>query len=196
MTTPQPDMTTPQVDAVVVGAGFAGLRTIHELRGLGLSMRVFEAGSDVGGTWYWNRYPGARTDTESWGYCFFFDKGLGLEWEWSERFPGQPDVHKYISHVADRYDMRKEITFNARVTAATFDEGTNTWTVRTDTGEDVTCRWLITGLGWLGSRTSPTCPAWTPSPASGTKPRCGRRRRWNSPASGSRSSAPAPPASR
>ncbi|MBA3742799.1 MAG: NAD(P)/FAD-dependent oxidoreductase [Sporichthya sp.] len=126
------------------------MRSIVELRRLGLSMRVFEAGSEVGGTWYWNRYPGARTDTESWGYCFFFDKELGLEWDWPERFPSQPDVQKYMVHVADRFDMRKEITFNARVDGAFFDEATNLWTVRTDTGEEVTCRWLITGLGWLG----------------------------------------------
>ncbi|MDQ1506988.1 MAG: hypothetical protein QOD57_4715 [Actinomycetota bacterium] len=148
----------PQVDAVVVGAGFAGLRSIHELRRLGLSMRVFEAGSDVGGTWYWNTYPGARTDTESWGYCFFFDKELGLEWDWPERFPAQPDVQKYMSHVADRFDMRKEITFNARVNGAFFDEASNTWTVRTNTGEEVTCRWLITGLGWLGVAYKPDLP--------------------------------------
>ncbi|HVE23771.1 MAG TPA: NAD(P)/FAD-dependent oxidoreductase [Sporichthya sp.] len=151
-------MTQPQVDAVVVGAGFAGLRSIHELRRLGLSMRVFEAGSDVGGTWYWNRYPGARTDTESWGYCFFFDRELGLEWEWPERFPGWADVLKYMQHVADRYDMRKEITFNARVNGAFWDEDSSTWTVTTEAGEKVTCRWLITGLGWLGVAYKPNLP--------------------------------------
>jgi cyclohexanone monooxygenase len=148
----------PQVDAVVVGAGFAGLRTIHELRRLGLSMRVFEAGSDVGGTWYWNRYPGARTDTESWGYCFFFDKELGLEWEWPERFPAQADVQNYLAHAAERFDMRKEITFNAWVNGAFFDEATNLWTVTTASGESVTCRWLITGLGWLGVAYRPNLP--------------------------------------
>jgi cyclohexanone monooxygenase len=151
-------MSQPQVDVVVVGAGFAGLRTIHELRRLGLTMRVFEAAADVGGTWYWNRYPGARTDTESWGYCFFFDKRLGQEWEWSERFPAQPEVQKYLSHVADRYGMRAEITFNTRVNGAIFDEASNTWTVRTETGEEVTCRWLITGLGWLGVAYKPNLP--------------------------------------
>jgi cyclohexanone monooxygenase len=160
MSTPELDSATahPQVDAVVVGAGFAGLRTIHELRRLGLSMRVFEAGSDVGGTWYWNRYPGARTDTESWGYCFLFDKEVELGWDWPERFSAQPDVQRYFSYVADKHDMRKEITFNARVNAAIFDESTNTWTVRTDTGEEVTCRWLITGLGWLTVAYKPDLP--------------------------------------
>ena len=151
-------MPQPRVDAVVVGAGFAGLRTIHELRRLGLSMRVFEAGSDVGGTWYWNRYPGARTDTESWGYCFFFDKELGQEWEWPERFPDQPTVQKYVSYVAEKHDMRKEITFNSAVTGAFFDESANTWTVKTEHGEEVTCRWLITGLGWLGVPYRPNFP--------------------------------------
>jgi cyclohexanone monooxygenase len=151
-------MSRPQVDAVVVGAGFAGLRTIHELRRLGLSMRVFEAGSDVGGTWYWNRYPGARTDTESWGYCFFFDKELALEWDWAERFPSQPQVQSYISYAADKHDMRREITFNSRVTGAFFDETSSTWTVQTEPGEEVTCRWLVTGLGWLGVPYRPNFP--------------------------------------
>jgi cyclohexanone monooxygenase len=160
MSTAELDPTAPHVDvdAVVVGAGFAGLRTIHELRRLGLSMRLFEAGSDVGGTWYWNRYPGARTDTESWGYSFFFDKELGLEWDWPERFSAQPDVQRYFSYVAGKHDMRKEITFNARVNAAIFNESTNTWTVRTDTGEEVTCHWLITGLGWLTVAYKPDLP--------------------------------------
>jgi cyclohexanone monooxygenase len=142
--------TEPQVDAVVVGAGFAGLRTIHELRGLGLSMQVFEAGTDVGGTWYWNRYPGARTDTESWAYCFSFDKELCQQWDWPERFPGQSEVLDYLRHVADRHDMRKEIRFSTRVTGAEWDEATSLWTVTTDQGDSVTARWLITGLGWLG----------------------------------------------
>lgn len=160
MTAPQVVPSPPDfdVDAVVVGAGFAGLRTIYELRRLDLSMRVFEAASDVGGTWYWNRYPGARTDTESWGYCFFFDRELGLDWKWTERFPPQADVQEYLAHVADRYDMRREITFDTRVTEARFDERTNTWAVRTDTGETVTCRWLITGLGWLGVPYKPELP--------------------------------------
>ncbi|MGQ0625829.1 MAG: flavin-containing monooxygenase [Sporichthyaceae bacterium] len=150
--------TTPQVDAVVVGAGFAGLRSIHELRSLGMSMQVFEAGSDVGGTWYWNTYPGARPDTESWGYCFFFDRELGQDWQWAERFPSQPEVLAYMRHVADRFDMRREIAFNARVNGAFFDEATNLWTVRTDAGHEITCRWLITGLGWLGVAYKPSIP--------------------------------------
>lgn len=150
--------TLPDVDAVVVGAGFAGLRTIHELRTLGLSMQVFEAGSDVGGTWYWNRYPEARTDTESWGYCLFFDRELYEEWDWSERFPGQADVLAYLRRVADKHDMRKEIQFSTRVVGAWFDEDTNRWTVRTEDGQQIRCQWLVTGLGWLGVAYKPPFP--------------------------------------
>ncbi|CAN5648584.1 NAD(P)/FAD-dependent oxidoreductase [soil metagenome] len=145
-----PVQTTCDVDAVVVGAGFAGLRTIHSLRQLGLSMQVFEAGDDVGGTWYWNRYPGARTDTESWAYCFSFDRELWEQWPFAERFMAQADVLSYLSAVADKHKMRDEIRFSTRVVGAEFDSENNLWTVRTDDGAETTCRWLITGLGWLG----------------------------------------------
>jgi cyclohexanone monooxygenase len=153
-----PTQTLPEVDAVVVGAGFAGLRTIHELRRLGLSMQVFEAGTDVGGTWYWNRYPEARTDTESWGYCLFFDQELYEEWDWPERFPGQADVLNYLRRVADKHDMRKEIRFSTRVNGAWFDEDSSRWTVCTEDGLQISCRWLITGLGWLGVAYKPPFP--------------------------------------
>ncbi|HVV09304.1 NAD(P)/FAD-dependent oxidoreductase [Amycolatopsis sp.] len=145
-----PTQTLPDVDAVVVGAGFAGLRTIHLLRELGLSMQVFEAGDDVGGTWYWNRYPGARTDTESWAYCFSFDRELWQQWNFRERYTAQADVLEYLRAVADKHDMRKHIRFSTRVNGALFDEATNRWTVTTEDGLRITCRWLITGLGWLG----------------------------------------------
>ncbi len=137
------------VDAVVVGAGFGGLRLVHELRQLGLSFRVFEAGTDVGGTWYWNRYPGARTDSESWVYCYSFDRELMQEWDWPERFPRQDHVLEYLRHVADRFDMRKHIQFQTRVTSAVYDETANTWTVGTDHGQTVTCRYFITAAGIL-----------------------------------------------
>lgn len=153
-----PNQTLPEVDAVVVGAGFAGLRTIHTLRKLGLSMQVFEAGTDVGGTWYWNRYPGARTDTESWAYCFSFDRELWEEWEFPERFTAQPDVLAYLGRVADKHDMRKDIRFSTRVNGAVFDEETNRWTVTTEDGLEISCRWLITGLGWLGISYKPPFP--------------------------------------
>ncbi|HEY1698132.1 MAG TPA: NAD(P)/FAD-dependent oxidoreductase [Trebonia sp.] len=152
------DSTLPDVDAVVVGAGFAGLRSIHALRQLGLTIQVFEAGTDVGGTWYWNRYPGARTDTESWAYCLSFDRELWEEWAFRERFTAQPDVLAYLRRVADKHDMRKHIRFSSRVDSAVFDEETNLWTVHTADGVEVTCRWLITGLGWLGIAYKPPFP--------------------------------------
>ncbi|WP_250282433.1 MULTISPECIES: flavin-containing monooxygenase [unclassified Frankia] len=153
-----PTQTLPEVDAVVVGAGFAGLRTIHLLRQLGLSMQVFEAGDDVGGTWYWNRYPGARTDTESWAYCFSFDRELWQRWDFRERYTAQPDVLEYLRAVADKHDMRQHIRFSTRVDGAYFDEAANRWTVTTEDGLRISSRWLITGLGWLGIAYKPPFP--------------------------------------
>ena len=138
-------------DAVVIGAGFGGLRMLHECRELGLSVRVLEAGTDIGGTWYWNRYPGARTDTESWAYCFRFDQDLLDEWEFVERFPSQPQVHKYLTAVATKHDMFRDISFSTRVTGARWGDATNTWTVSTDTGESFRCRWLVSASGLLSS---------------------------------------------
>ena len=111
------------VDAVIIGAGFAGLYMLHKLRNeMGLSARVFEAGGGVGGTWYWNRYPGARSDSDSYIYGFTFDEELWREWQWSERYPEQHEVRAYLEHVAERYDLNRDITFNTRVESATFDE--------------------------------------------------------------------------
>src|SRR5918997_1857993 len=107
------------LDAVVVGAGFAGLYMLHRLRGLGLSVRVFEAGEGVGGTWYWNRYPGARCDVESMQYSYSFSEELQQAWSWSERFSGQPEILRYANHVADRFDLRRDIRFETRVVAVT-----------------------------------------------------------------------------
>ena len=112
-----------QYDAVVVGAGFSGLYMLHRLRGLGLSARVFEQGGDVGGTWYWNRYPGARCDVESVQYSYSFSRELEQEWDWSERYAGQAEILDYARHVADRFALRPDIEFNTRVTAAEFDAG-------------------------------------------------------------------------
>jgi cation diffusion facilitator CzcD-associated flavoprotein CzcO len=149
----------PRLDAVVIGAGFSGLYLLHKLRNeMGLSVRVFEAGGDIGGTWYWNRYPGARCDSESYVYCYSFDEKLWQEWEWSERYPQQAEVLTYFDHVAERFDLRRDITFNTRVTAATYDQGANTWTVRTDTGVEVTARYLITGVGCLSAWNTPPFP--------------------------------------
>ncbi|MFE7418068.1 flavin-containing monooxygenase [Rhodococcus sp. NPDC057529] len=138
-----------EVDAVVIGAGFGGLRMLHELRGQGLSVQVFEAAPDLGGTWYWNCYPGARTDSESWTYAYSFSKELQDEWDWSERFPTQDEVHRYLRHVADRFDLRKHIAFDTRVVSAVFDEDTGRWLVATEDGQRYNCAYLVTALGLL-----------------------------------------------
>ena len=136
-------------DSIVIGAGFGGLRMLWELRRLGLSARVLEAGSNVGGTWYWNRYPGARTDSEAWVYCFSFDKDLLQDWNWSERFPQQRDMERYFHHVAERFDMRKDIQFDTRVASARYDEPANIWEIETEQGERFTCTYLIAATGLL-----------------------------------------------
>src|ERR1700677_1889587 len=108
-------------DAIVVGAGFGGIRALYEMRARGLSTRLFEAAAGVGGTWYWNRYPGARTDSESWVYCFRFDEDLLQEWDWKERFPGQVEVEQYLNVVADRHDLRRDYDFETRIVRAAYD---------------------------------------------------------------------------
>jgi cation diffusion facilitator CzcD-associated flavoprotein CzcO len=143
---------TTEVDAVVIGAGFAGLYMLKKLRDdLGLSFSVFEAGEDVGGTWYWNRYPGARCDSEAYVYSFSWDKELLQEWTWSGKYPEQPEILKYLQHVADRHDLKKDIQFSTRVTAAHFNEATNRWDVQTDQGDHVSARFFITGIGCLST---------------------------------------------
>ena len=127
-------------DAVIVGAGFSGLYMLHKLRGMGLSARVYEAGTGVGGTWYWNRYPGARVDIESQEYSYSFSPELDDEWVWSERYATQPELMRYLNHVADRFDLRPDIQLETRVTAAHFDESSNRWTMTTDQGETVSAR--------------------------------------------------------
>src|SRR5580698_7619898 len=116
-------------DAVVVGAGFAGMYMLHRLRGLGFSARVYEQGDGVGGTWYWNRYPGARCDVESMQYSYSFSDELQQQWDWSERYAPQPEILKYANHVADRFDLRRDIQFSTRVERAMFDEGSDRWSV-------------------------------------------------------------------
>jgi cyclohexanone monooxygenase len=136
-------------DSIIIGAGFGGIRAVYEMQKLGLKTRVFEAGSDVGGTWYWNRYPGARTDTESWGYCFFFSKELNDEWDWTERMPTWDQVFEYMRFVVDRLDLRRYIDFNTRVTSAHYEEDNNIWRITTDKGEVVTCDFFISAVGWF-----------------------------------------------
>jgi cation diffusion facilitator CzcD-associated flavoprotein CzcO len=137
------------VDAVVIGAGFAGLGMLYELRQRGLSAAVIEAASGVGGTWYWNRYPGARTDSESWVYAYSFSKELCDEWQWQERFPTQPEALSYLRHVADRFDLLRDITFSTRVESARYEADSQTWLVSTDRGSTYRCRYLITAVGLL-----------------------------------------------
>jgi cation diffusion facilitator CzcD-associated flavoprotein CzcO len=144
------------VDAVIIGAGFSGLYMLHKLRNqMGLTARVVEAGGGVGGTWYWNRYPGARSDSDSYVYGFTFDEQLWREWEWSERYPEQHEIRAYLEHVAQRFDLYPDITFHTRVTWATFDENTDTWTVGTDTGEPLTARFVIAAVGALSAANTP-----------------------------------------
>ncbi|HMM90698.1 flavin-containing monooxygenase [Bradyrhizobium sp.] len=142
-------------DVVVVGAGFAGLYMLHRLRGQGMTARVFEQGSGVGGTWYWNRYPGARCDVESMQYSYSFSDELQQEWDWSERYAPQPEILKYANHVADRFDLRKDIQFNTRVERAVFDEAANLWSVTTSDGKTVTAQFVVLATGCLSNARMP-----------------------------------------
>ena len=144
------------IDVVVVGAGFAGIYLIHKLRGQGLTVRAIERGSDVGGTWFWNRYPGARCDIESLDYSYSFDEAIQQEWTWSERFATQPEILRYANWVADRLDIRRHVTFNTTVSAATYDERLGAWTVETGDGAKITARFLILATGALSVGTIPS----------------------------------------
>lgn len=145
-------------DVVIVGAGFAGMYLLHRLRGLGLSAIVFEAATGVGGTWYWNRYPGARCDVESMQYSYAFSDELQQDWTWSELFSAQPEILRYANHVADRLDLRRDMRFETRVTAARFDDAAQQWQVRTDRGDQVTARHCVMATGCLSSARLPDLP--------------------------------------
>jgi cyclohexanone monooxygenase len=156
LTTQDSHPTETDYDAVVVGAGFGGLYMLHKLRNeLGMKVRVFDKAGDVGGTWYWNRYPGALSDTESFVYCYSFDKALLQEWDWDTRYVTQPQILSYLNHVADRLDLRRDIEFNTGVTGARFDEQRNLWSVQLDSGKTVTARYLVTALGLLSATNVP-----------------------------------------
>ena len=128
------------MDAIVIGSGFAGLYSIHRLRNeSGLTVQAFENAGDVGGTWYWNQYPGARSDTEVNAYCYSFDKELFHEWKWTERYPRQEEIWSYLKHVADRYDLRRSIQFDTQVETATWEDETSRWTVTTGRRQDLAC---------------------------------------------------------
>ncbi len=147
-----------QVEAVVVGAGFAGLYMLHRLRGLGMTARVIEAASDVGGTWYWNRYPGARCDAQSALYSYSFSEQLEQEWSWSEKYATQPEILRYLGHVADRFDLRRDIWFDTQVIEAHYNEAHDRWEVRTDRGDHISARWCIMATGCLSVGRLPEIP--------------------------------------
>ncbi len=151
-------MSSTQQDVVIVGAGFSGMYLLHRLRGLGFSVQVFEAGPNVGGTWFWNRYPGARVDVQSITYSYSFDDALQQEWEWTERYAAQPELMRYINHVADRFDLRRDIQLETRVTAAHFDEATDRWEIKTDRGDHSSARFCIMATGCLSVSRLPDIP--------------------------------------
>ena len=140
-----------QLDVAIVGGGLAGLYAIHRLRSIGLKVRAYEAGSGVGGTWFWNRYPGARCDVESLEYSYSFDDQLQQDWKWPERYGTQPEILKYINHVADRFDLRRDVQLNTRIKSAVFDRTANEWTLATDSGEQVRARYCVMAAGNLST---------------------------------------------
>jgi cation diffusion facilitator CzcD-associated flavoprotein CzcO len=146
------------LDAIIVGAGFSGLYQLYRLRDLGLRSRVFEAGDGVGGTWYWNRYPGARCDIHSLSYSYSFSPELEQDWEWSEKYPTQPEVLRYLNHVAERFDLLRDISFGVRVVSALWDEATSLWTVTTGSGESASARFVIMATGVLSASKLPEVP--------------------------------------
>jgi cyclohexanone monooxygenase len=140
-----------QLDVAIVGGGLAGLYAIHRLRRLGLKVRAYEAGSGIGGTWFWNRYPGARCDVESLEYSYSFSDELQQEWKWPERYGTQPEILKYINHVADRFDLRRDVQLDTRIVSAVFDRTANQWTLRTDGGEAIEARYCVMAAGNLST---------------------------------------------
>jgi len=148
--------TAPLYDAIIVGAGFSGLYQLHQLRDkLGLSALVLEAGDGVGGTWHWNRYPGARCDSESYYYSYSFSKDLQEEWQWSERYPEHYEIRRYLNHVADRFDLRRDIRLETRVQSARYDEAANLWTITTEAGQVYNAQFFITAVGCLSAANIP-----------------------------------------
>jgi len=150
--------TAVDFDAIIIGAGVSGLYQLYQLRELGLKVRVFETGTGVGGTWYWNRYPGARFDSESYTYGYSFSQELLEEWNWVERFAGQPETERYLNYVADKFDLRRDVQFKSRVTAAHYREETRSWDVMLEDGRRYSARFLVTAIGVLSAPTMPRIP--------------------------------------
>ena len=144
-----------EFDAVVIGAGVSGLYALHKLREQGLSVQVVEAGSAVGGTWYWNRYPGARFDSESYTYQYSFSKELIEEWDWSERFASQPEIERYLNHVADKFDLKRDIVFDTRVKSVVFDEENKMWTLTSEDGREFRARYVLAATGFMSAHRLP-----------------------------------------
>ena len=161
-TAPAPTVTrdrlTGDYDVAVTGAGFAGMYLLHRLRSAGLRAVVFERGTGVGGTWYWNRYPGARCDVQSIEYSYSFDPDLEQEWTWSEKFATQPEILRYANHVADRFDLRRDICFTTRVTSARWDDDGRHWQLGTDAGDAITARFCVMASGCLSAAKDPEIP--------------------------------------
>lgn len=152
------DVSSPDYDVIVVGAGFAGLYTVQKLTQQGLSIRCFEAGSDVGGTWFWNKYPGAQCDVESLEYSYGFSEKLQQDWQWSRRFAGQSEILAYANHVADQFDLRQHIEFNTRVRSAEYVEDSGLWRLQVSADRQVSARFLILGTGNLSAPRVPDIP--------------------------------------
>ena len=180
-----------EFDVVVIGAGVTGLYSLYRLRQLGFSVRSIEEGDGVGGTWYWNRYPGARFDSESYTYGYSFSEELLQEWEWQEHYSSQPENERYLNYVADKFDLRRDIRFNSRVASLVYDEAGNRWQITTDDGYQARAQFVITAIGILSARYVPSSRAWTATREPGVTPTAGPRRAWTWPASAWASSAPA-----
>ncbi len=149
---------TQKFDAIIIGAGVSGLYALQQLHELGLSAHVFEAGTGVGGTWYWNRYPGARFDSESYSYQYSFSKELLDEWDWSEHFAGQPEIERYLNRVADKFDLRRDIEFNARVRSVKYDKDEELWEVQTENGKSARAQFVLAATGLLSAHQFPDYP--------------------------------------
>ena len=180
--------TRSHYEVIVVGAGVAGIYQIKRLADLGVDALVLDAAPDLGGTWYWNRYPGARFDSESYTYGYSFSRELLDEWHWKERFSAQPENLRYLNYVTDKFDLRKYMQFNCKVEAATFDEANDLWRLKLDDGRELTCRFVILAIGLLSTPTLPRLARGARSTRS-----TGRTSRSNWSARRSPSSAPARP---